>query len=173
MLLADEDILTLRHSPSRIHHMMKRILIKLLDRRGGRWLLGWIASAYATAKLRMVYRVVASESVWVYRCMGETWVTPNLTVPAAANATRIRERIRLLQSITAGCEGSGFMRGATVVDVGAGIGSMIHEASRLVGPSGRIIAIEAHPRTLLCLRKMCRYNAFDNIVFEPYAGLRY
>jgi hypothetical protein len=42
-----------------------------------------------------------------------------------------------------------FRPGDTVIDVGANIGVLSLLASRLVGPSGRVLAIEAHPRTYL------------------------
>jgi FkbM family methyltransferase len=53
--------------------------------------------------------------------------------------------------------------GAAVIDVGAGIGVEALMFSRVVGPSGRVVAIEAHPRTFECLLKTCEYNALDNV----------
>jgi len=46
--------------------------------------------------------------------------------------------------------------GDMIVDVGAGIGAEAILLSRLVGPSGRVLAIEAHPRTYGCLEKSLR-----------------
>lgn len=53
--------------------------------------------------------------------------------------------------------------GDTVVDVGAGIGNETLIFSRLVGPSGRVIAIEAHPRTFRCLKKTVEANRLKNV----------
>jgi FkbM family methyltransferase len=54
--------------------------------------------------------------------------------------------------------------GDVVVDIGAGIGDDAIVFSRLVGPKGRIIAIEAHPRTFGCLAKTIKLNHLHNVV---------
>lgn len=47
--------------------------------------------------------------------------------------------------------------GDTVIDVGAGVGEEAVVFSHLVGPTGRVIAIEAHPGTFRCLEEtLCR-----------------
>ena len=53
--------------------------------------------------------------------------------------------------------------GETVIEVGAGIGVESILYSRAVGPSGRVIAIEAHPRTYKCLVKTCEYSSLANV----------
>jgi FkbM family methyltransferase len=53
--------------------------------------------------------------------------------------------------------------GATIVDVGAGIGTDIPTFSKAVGPHGRVLAIEAHPDTFLALQKTCEYNRLANV----------
>jgi FkbM family methyltransferase len=53
--------------------------------------------------------------------------------------------------------------GDTFVDVGANIGTLTLAASRLVGPSGRVFAIEAHPRTVRYLRGNVRLNSASNV----------
>lgn len=54
--------------------------------------------------------------------------------------------------------------GDTIVDVGAGIGSEVYYYSKMVGKTGRVIAIEAHPVTFACLREFCEVNKLDNVV---------
>jgi FkbM family methyltransferase len=54
--------------------------------------------------------------------------------------------------------------GATFVDVGANIGLYTVPAARHVGPEGRVIAIEAHPRTFEFLCRNVALNALDNVV---------
>jgi FkbM family methyltransferase len=49
------------------------------------------------------------------------------------------------------------------VDVGAGSGWETLFFSRSVGASGRVISIEAHPRTFGCLSKMCQKNRLENV----------
>ncbi|MEZ0600979.1 FkbM family methyltransferase [Paraburkholderia sp. IW21] len=53
--------------------------------------------------------------------------------------------------------------GDCFVDVGANIGHLSIEASKLVGPTGRVTAFEAHPRTAGFLRDNIRLNKSDNI----------
>lgn len=54
--------------------------------------------------------------------------------------------------------------GDTIVDVGAGIGEDAVVFSRLVGPSGRVIAIEAHPGTFACLQGTIARSGLANVV---------
>jgi Protein-L-isoaspartate(D-aspartate) O-methyltransferase (PCMT) len=53
--------------------------------------------------------------------------------------------------------------GAVVFDVGAGIGAEALLFSRLVGPSGRVVSIEAHPATYDRLVKLCAVNRLENV----------
>lgn len=53
--------------------------------------------------------------------------------------------------------------GDTVIDVGAGIGEETVVFSHLVGDAGRVISIEAHPRTFACLRKTIEYSGLKNV----------
>lgn len=53
--------------------------------------------------------------------------------------------------------------GDTVIDVGAGIGEETVVFSRLVGPAGRVIAIEAHPDTFACLERTVQLSGLDNV----------
>ncbi|WP_229398023.1 FkbM family methyltransferase [Micromonospora okii] len=53
--------------------------------------------------------------------------------------------------------------GDTVVDLGAGIGGEVRLFSRLVGPAGRVVAVEAHPRTFACLRRAVEENGLANV----------
>jgi FkbM family methyltransferase len=53
--------------------------------------------------------------------------------------------------------------GDVVFDVGAGWGTETVTLSRLVGPGGRVIAVEAHPWTCELLRRTCDENGLDNV----------
>jgi FkbM family methyltransferase len=58
-----------------------------------------------------------------------------------------------------------FLRpGDVMADVGANIGTHTLEAASLVGPGGRVYAMEAHPRTHRFLAANVRLNQFDNVV---------
>lgn len=54
--------------------------------------------------------------------------------------------------------------GDVMVDVGANIGTNTLEAASLVGPGGRVYAVEAHPRTHRFLAANIRLNQFGNVV---------
>jgi FkbM family methyltransferase len=53
--------------------------------------------------------------------------------------------------------------GATFVDIGANIGWFSLLAASLVGPTGRVVAIEPNPRNVALLRQSAKDNGFDNI----------
>lgn len=54
--------------------------------------------------------------------------------------------------------------GDVVVDVGAGVGEETLSFSLVVGPRGKVVCIEAHPRTFRCLQKLVRYNQLVNVI---------
>jgi FkbM family methyltransferase len=59
--------------------------------------------------------------------------------------------------------------GATFVDVGANIGYFSFLASRVVGPTGRVIAMEPNPRTAARFRENLKRNQFRNIQLHEVA----
>ncbi len=54
--------------------------------------------------------------------------------------------------------------GDTVIDVGAGVGEEAIVFSHMVGPTGKVIAIEAHPGTFRCLEETIRRSGLANVV---------
>ena len=54
--------------------------------------------------------------------------------------------------------------GDVVIDIGAGVGDDAVVFSRLVGSTGQVIAIEAHPRTFRCLVKTIELNDLKNVI---------
>ena len=59
-----------------------------------------------------------------------------------------------------GCAG----KGGTIVDVGANIGVYTLESSLAVGPTGRVISIEAAPSHVQAIRKNIQLNAMSNVL---------
>ena len=59
--------------------------------------------------------------------------------------------------------------GDVYVDVGANIGTLSFCAAQLVGDTGKVIAIEAHPKTFSYLSKNVALNDFTNISLLNYA----
>ncbi len=54
--------------------------------------------------------------------------------------------------------------GDVIMDVGAGVGEEALTFSRAVGARGKVICIEAHPRTFRCLERLARYNRLENVI---------
>lgn len=54
--------------------------------------------------------------------------------------------------------------GNIVVDAGASIGTFTFVAAERVGPTGMVIAVEAHPQSFERLRKSVHESTYDNIV---------
>jgi FkbM family methyltransferase len=54
-------------------------------------------------------------------------------------------------------------KGATFVDIGANIGWFSLLGASLVGPAGRVIAVEPNPLNVALLRRSAEDNGFDNI----------
>jgi FkbM family methyltransferase len=53
--------------------------------------------------------------------------------------------------------------GDVIFDVGAGVGGEVRLLSRLVGSTGRVVSIEAHPRTYGYLTHTIRLNGLTNV----------
>ncbi len=60
--------------------------------------------------------------------------------------------------------------GDVVVDVGANIGKYTLLASGLVGPTGRVHAVECSPETLALLRNNVQRNNLQNVEIHPFAA---
>lgn len=60
--------------------------------------------------------------------------------------------------------------GATVFDIGANIGYFVIALSRLVGPSGRVIAFEPHPVSVRRLKRHLELNSIANAQLEEIAA---
>ncbi len=63
----------------------------------------------------------------------------------------------------------GLEPGGTFVDVGAHIGSYALKAAKIVGPAGRVIAIEPNPDTLQRLRDNLRASGATVVTVQPVA----
>lgn len=59
--------------------------------------------------------------------------------------------------------------GDTIIDVGAGVGEEAVVFSKLVGPSGTLVAIEAHPVTFACLQASLQRSRLTNVIPVGYA----
>jgi FkbM family methyltransferase len=146
--------------------MLRRPLIRTLDRRGGRGLLGTLATWYV--------RRAEGADVSVY-FDGERWVRAAPGGRRSVDGERFDYYLddlanfeREYRAWEAAAEEFWFhayrpQPGAVIVDVGAGIGTDTLVFARLAGATGRVIAIEAHPETFARLRKNCMAHGLSNV----------
>jgi FkbM family methyltransferase len=125
-----------------------------LNRRGARWLLAILESALVSAQRREVFILRPWKGWWVHRYATGTFVHAN---PASLPPEQFEVVTRdlLFHEYTP-------RPGDTVVDVGAGIGEELLTLSRLVGSSGRIVCVEAHPTTFERLLATIELNRLTN-----------
>jgi FkbM family methyltransferase len=56
-----------------------------------------------------------------------------------------------------------------IIDIGAGVGEESLAFAKLVGPTGKIFAIEAHPSTAAILKYACQINNLKNVIVDNIA----
>lgn len=144
---------------------LRRFLIRTLDRRGGRSILGLFATRYARARTNCDLRVFYDE-VWAHRVASWTLADSSNFDYWAESFDNMSREPDLLQREA---EDYWFhlykpQHGDVIVDVGAGKGEHLLPFSHAVGPSGKVIAIEAHPETYRMLRRTAELNKLTNVV---------
>lgn len=133
---------------------LKHALYKLLNRPGFRPVLTASAASIATIRTGGPCRV-SYEGEWIQRFPSCTLVEPRLTLWTPQQIERLASDVFMYRYHP--------KEGDTVVDVGAGTGWETLSFSRMVGISGRVISIEAHPKVFGCLSRMRRENRLDNV----------
>jgi FkbM family methyltransferase len=139
---------------------VKHSLFKLLDRPGLRSVLTMLAGFIATVRVRKLCKV-SYEGEWVQKFPSCTLVEPRLTLWTPKQIEKLSFDLWMYRYLP--------REGDTIVDVGAGTGWETLYFSRSVGPSGRVISIEAHPNTFRCLSKMCEQNRLENVTLVQAA----
>jgi FkbM family methyltransferase len=130
-----------------------RQTIKKLDRHGWRTLLGLSASAWLTTSLGTPVFLHWKQGAWRYRWRGATLAHP--TLGSALHPEQARRVFTFIYTPRPG---------DVVFDVGAGFGDSTLLFSKLVGESGKVVAIEAHPDTYGWLIRLCDVNRLANVV---------
>ena len=87
--------------------------------------------------------------IWAVQNERTWWLDPEVALRGAEAEI---ETIRWLRRVVS--------PGMTVIDVGANVGQMTLEMAHLVGPGGRVIAIEPGPGNLAVLRRHVEGNGF-------------
>ncbi|MCJ7631642.1 FkbM family methyltransferase [Candidatus Bathyarchaeota archaeon] len=128
--------------------------------RFGREMVGILATIYSFFRFKRFCRI-SYDGAWIHKCHDGTIVDPKLNFNSISDVMK--------ESSDAWFHIYKPTRGDIIIDVGAGTGTDTLLFSRIVGSLGKVIAIEAHPKTFLCLAKMCKYNNLKNVVLYNYA----
>jgi FkbM family methyltransferase len=155
---------------------MKKAMLELLDRPGGRRALGWIATVYGQQSLKG-FRVFYEDGVWIHRYPGPHFMA--------------HEKIMVPKDLPSDPEDPAYyvhgdpstfgqaiedighylpQPGDVVIDVGAGKGTLTAALAHFVGAEGTVLAVEAHPRQFRCLEAVCEYNGLEQVVPENCAA---
>ena len=144
----------------KLKHKLKHSLYTLLNRPGFRPILSAFATILATVRVGKLCKV-SYDGEWVQKFPSCTLVEPRLTLWTPKQVEQQTFHFFLYKYLPS--------EGDTIVDVGAGSGWETLLFSRGVGVSGRVISIEAHPRTFRCLSKMCEKNRLENVTLVQAA----
>lgn len=123
---------------------------------GGHFLLAFLASMRATLrhkKFILIYRKQGRWQHWEDRNVIVDLKPQLCSVPSVCDAATRDHWLTHYQP----------RQGDMIVDLGASVGDNALTLSKLVGPTGRVIAIEAHPATYKCLEETCRLNGLSNV----------
>jgi FkbM family methyltransferase len=133
-------------------------VVRRLDRpgRGRRALLAAPASVWVSATYRAPCLVYWRNGSWIHHYRGARIPHASLGRAAPPRVLTAEARELFLHEYMP-------RPGDTVFDVGAGIGAGALLFSRLVGETGRVVSLEAHPRTYERLANLCEANRLDNV----------
>lgn len=138
-------------------------MLRTLERPGLRWLTAATASVAETGvKFRPIIVRPLPGGAYLHRHIGGA-----LVLPKPLSRKTPAEMERNTRDIC--CFGYTPEPGDTVLDIGAGCGEETVTFSRLVGPRGRVISVEAHPATYGRLLLTCRYNSLSNVIPMQHA----
>ena len=132
-----------------------RALVDTLDGFGGRRVLAGLANGIVKVAGRDQVFSVDGEGDWVNAQDGTTFVSPDILF------TKLSDKQAEIRDLW--CFQHDIQPGDVVVDVGAGVGDEAVVFSRMVGPTGKVIAIEAHPHTFRCLQKTIAQSGLGNV----------
>jgi len=145
---------------------LKRLLINAFDVPVGRWLLAEATSRRAS---RLLGRptMVRYQGVWTHR-VGDDYIIPDSFRYNYYDSEILRWGDEL-KTLAANAKDYWFTSyspksGDIIVDIGAGRGEDTMFFSQAVGPSGKVVAVEAHPVSFRLLKRFCELNGLANVI---------
>jgi FkbM family methyltransferase len=148
----------------------RRALIRALDRPGGRSVLGAVINRLARRYAPGV-RVYFRNGMWMHQGKDVTFVdSPTLDYFPSVFPTWANELEHAVAN-AADCWFHAYKPrpGDLIIDAGAGKGEDTVIFSKAVGPTGKVLSIEAHPITFRCLRMFCELNHLHNVTAANFA----
>src|SRR3954451_9184607 len=153
--------------PARLRDRARRSwweVVRRLDRPGRRWLLPLPASLWLSVARRTPCFVHWRNGAWIHHYRGAKIPHKSLGRASPPDVFTAEARELFLHGYTP-------REGDTVFDIGAGIGAETLLFARLVGRSGRVVSLEAHPRTYERLARLCAVNRLANVTALQVAAL--
>jgi FkbM family methyltransferase len=131
-------------------------VVRRLDRPGRRGLLTLPGSVWVSLTYRAPCLVYWRDGAWIHHYRGAK-------IPHASFGRAAPPRVFTAQAREMFLYEYVPRAGDVVFDIGAGVGAEMLLFSRLVGPSGRVVSVEAHPRTYGRLADLCKANNLGNV----------
>jgi FkbM family methyltransferase len=149
----------------------KKALIRLLDRPGGRFLLGRMATNFLRRASGEQFELAYLNGLWTRR-IGSYFLPDSFRFEytyADFGAWKRQVEQYIADTKEFWLRHYHPQAGDVVVDVGAGRGEDTLTFSRGVGKTGRVVAIEAHPLSFAILKNFCRLNGLTNVTLLQLA----
>lgn len=143
---------------------LKRTLVQIMDRPGGRTLLGRVATRVARRHTGSDIELFYAGGIWTHR-VGPYCFPDGPRFNYYENDLKPMEgQANEYFSIADEFWFRHFrpQEGDVVIDVGAGRGEDTLAFSRAIGAAGRVFAIEAHPFSFEILKQFCHLNRLTN-----------
>jgi FkbM family methyltransferase len=136
---------------------LSSVLKRSLDHAGLSFALLPLVTHMARRHGRGVQRIFRDHDLWIHQTSFGYF---------AYHEPYVRLDLRLLDELAQTNFFWGYKpkEGDAIVDIGAGAGEETLTFSRAVGPTGKVVCVEAHPRTYRCLQALIEYNRLKNVV---------
>lgn len=141
----------------------KRVLSRVFDRPGGRWLLGKVATPYARRIFDTDVEIAHINGLWTHRVESNFFPDGPTFDSVSFGCWKTQMDQYVSDTNEYWLKYYRPQKGDVVVDVGAGRGEDTLTFSREVGETGRVIAIEVSPRSFAILKSFCVLNELANV----------